>query len=63
VTLTISYSIAFLGPLLGGSLWDLSHLPAFAFLPVAVASLVLIVLGAVLPERRAFFAKEEDAIA
>jgi CP family cyanate transporter-like MFS transporter len=63
VTLTISYSIAFLGPLLGGYLWDLSHLPALAFLPVAIASVALIVLGAALPERSAFFAQERDAIA
>ena len=54
LTLTLSYGTAFVGPLLGGSLWDLTGLPAIAFLPVAVAALLLIVFGALLPSRSAF---------
>ncbi|HEX6796246.1 MAG TPA: MFS transporter [Ktedonobacterales bacterium] len=46
-TLGISYSFAFLGPLLGGALWDLlPRLPAVAFVPVAAASVLQFVLGA-----------------
>lgn len=51
LTLTISYGLAFLGPLLGGVLWDLTGVPAMAFLPVAGAALALIVLGARLPRQ------------
>ncbi len=47
MTLGISYSFAFLGPLLGGALWDLlPRLPAVAFVPVAAASLLQFALGA-----------------
>lgn len=47
MTLGISYSFAFLGPLLGGALWDLlPRLPAVAFAPVAAASVLQFVLGA-----------------
>ncbi|MGE5334392.1 MAG: CynX/NimT family MFS transporter [Nitrososphaerota archaeon] len=53
-TLTLSYGFAFLGPLLGGSFWDLLHLPQAAFVPVVIASLLLIVLGALLPSRTNF---------
>lgn len=53
-TLTISYGVAFLGPLLGGSFWDLTHLPQWAFAPVSIAGLLLIVLGAMLPSRTNF---------
>lgn len=52
--LALSYSVAFLGPLLGGALWDSTHLSAMAFAPVAAAGLLLIVLGALLPARAAF---------
>ena len=54
VTLTLSYGVAFLGPLAGGGLWDLLGQPAFAFLPVLCAGLALIVFGALLPSRAAF---------
>jgi CP family cyanate transporter-like MFS transporter len=53
-TLTISYGVAFLGPLLGGSFWDITHHPGAAFVPVAIASLLLIALGATLPARAHF---------
>lgn len=54
LTLTLSYGTAFVGPLLGGSLWDLLGLPAVAFLPVLVAALLLIVLGTALPVHTGF---------
>ncbi|HET8629586.1 MAG TPA: MFS transporter [Thermomicrobiales bacterium] len=52
-TLALTYVVAFFGPLIGGRLWDMLHVPAVAFLPVAVAGLTLIVLGAMLPARDA----------
>jgi CP family cyanate transporter-like MFS transporter len=53
-TLTLSYGVAFLGPLLGGSFWDITRQPVAAFVPVAIASLLLIILGATLPARAHF---------
>jgi CP family cyanate transporter-like MFS transporter len=47
--LTLGYLSAFSGPLIGGGLWDLSGIPALAFLPVILASAVQITLGAFLP--------------
>lgn len=54
LTLTLSYGVAFVGPLLGGWLWDLFQVPALAFMPVLAAALTLIVLGLLLPPRSAF---------
>ena len=54
ITISLTYAVAFIGPFLGGVLWDIFHLPAVAFLPVALASVTLIVLGALLPSRAAF---------
>jgi len=54
LTISLTYAVAFVGPLVGGQLWDLLHVPAVAFLPVAVASVTLIVLGILLPPRSAF---------
>lgn len=54
LTLTLSYGVAFLGPLCGGGLWDLLGQPGFAFAPVIIAGLALIVFGALLPPRSAF---------
>ncbi len=54
ITLSLIYGVAFVGPFVGGALWDLFHLPALAFLPVAIASAALIVLGALLPSRATF---------
>lgn len=54
MTISLTYCVAFVGPLIGGQLWDLLHVPAVAFLPVAVASITLIILGALLPSRAAF---------
>lgn len=49
--LTVSYSLGFVGPLMGGWLWDLSGHATLAFLPVGIAGLGLILLGATLPSR------------
>lgn len=54
ITFSLTYCIAFVGPFIGGQLWDLFHLPAMAFLPVAIASITLIILGVLLPPRSAF---------
>lgn len=54
ITVSLTYGVAFVGPLLGGALWDLFRLPPLAFLPVALASILLIVLGALLPSRGNF---------
>jgi CP family cyanate transporter-like MFS transporter len=54
ITISLTYAVAFVGPLIGGQLWDLFQLPAVAFLPVAFASILLIVLGTLLPSRSAF---------
>ena len=54
IVLSLTYGVAFVGPLLGGALWDLFQLPSLAFLPVAIASILLIVLGALLPSRGSF---------
>ncbi|WP_376794721.1 CynX/NimT family MFS transporter [Thermogemmatispora sp.] len=51
MTLSLTYAVAFVGPLLGGALWDLLGWPALAFLPVLIACLLLVILGAFLPER------------
>jgi MFS transporter, CP family, cyanate transporter len=52
-TLGIGYTLAFVGPLLGGGLLDLTHIPAMAFAPVAAAGVLTLVLGATLPTRAA----------
>lgn len=52
-TLGIGYSLAFVGPLLGGGLLDLTHVPALAFAPVAAAGVLTLALGATLPTRAA----------
>lgn len=54
ITISLTYAVAFVGPLIGGQLWDIFHLPAIAFLPVALASILLIVLGMLLPSYAAF---------
>ncbi len=53
-TLTLSYGVAFLGPLLGGAFWDIAHRAQWAFAPVGIAGLLLITLGATLPSRANF---------
>jgi MFS transporter, CP family, cyanate transporter len=52
--LALNYGVAFIGPLIGGGLWDQFGLPALAFLPILAAGVVLISLGSLLPERTHF---------
>ncbi len=47
--LTLGYTSAFCGPLIGGGLWDVTGIPALAFIPVIIASVMQITLGAALP--------------
>jgi len=54
ITLSLTYGVAFIGPFIGGALWDLFDIPALAFVPVVIASIMLIVLGALLPSRSSF---------
>jgi MFS transporter, CP family, cyanate transporter len=54
ITLSLTYGVAFVGPFIGGALWDLFNLPALAFVPVLIASVMLIALGALLPSRASF---------
>src|SRR5439155_15892858 len=54
ITLSLTYGVAFIGPFIGGALWDLFNVPALAFVPVVIASVMLIVLGALLPSRASF---------
>ena len=54
ITLSLTYGVAFVGPFIGGALWDLFNVPALAFVPVVIASVMLIVLGALLPSRASF---------
>lgn len=43
---TISYACAAIGPLIGGTVWDRTGLPASAFAPVIASGLLLIALAA-----------------
>ncbi len=54
ITLSLTYGVAFIGPFIGGALWDLFNVPALAFSPIVIASAMLIVLGALLPSRSSF---------
>ncbi len=47
--LTISYTASFVGPFIGGVLWDNLHIPIFAFLPMLIAGIGVVVLGALMP--------------
>ncbi len=42
---TISYSCAVIVPVISGVLWDLSGIAAFAFLPIGVAGILLVILA------------------
>lgn len=42
---TITYTCSFGVPLLAGAAWDATHTPAVAFSPVALAAVVIVVLG------------------
>jgi len=54
ITLSLTYGVAFVGPFIGGALWDHFNVPALAFVPVVIASVLLIILGALLPSRSSF---------
>jgi MFS transporter, CP family, cyanate transporter len=54
ITISLTYGVAFVGPFIGGALWDLFNVPALAFVPVLIASAMLIILGAFLPSRASF---------
>jgi MFS transporter, CP family, cyanate transporter len=47
--LTISYTASFVGPFVGGVLWDNLHIPILAFLPMLFAGIGIVVLGALMP--------------
>jgi CP family cyanate transporter-like MFS transporter len=49
--LTLGYTNAFFGPLIGGGLWDISGNPGFAFIPILVASFGQMVFGLLLPRQ------------
>jgi CP family cyanate transporter-like MFS transporter len=42
---TISYSCAVIVPVISGVVWDLSGIPAMAFLPIALCGLLLVILA------------------
>jgi CP family cyanate transporter-like MFS transporter len=48
-SLTVSYTAAFVGPFIGGALWDAFYQPALALAPVGAAALSLLVLPPLLP--------------
>ena len=50
---TISYTIAVLLPVLCGACWDLTGLPWTAFMPMAVAAVVMTIFGTMLSARNA----------
>jgi CP family cyanate transporter-like MFS transporter len=50
-TLTLGYTSAFFGTLLGGVLWDISGHPGFAFIPIGIASVMQAVFGLLLPRQ------------
>jgi MFS transporter, CP family, cyanate transporter len=45
----IGYTMSFVVPLIGGQVWDLTHRPAMAFIPVAVAATVVFAMALTLP--------------
>jgi CP family cyanate transporter-like MFS transporter len=50
---TISYTIAVVLPVLCGACWDLTGLPWTAFMPMAVAAVVMTIFGTMLSARNA----------
>ena len=50
--LSVGYLFSFLGPFVGGWLWDITHAPALAFFPLAFASGIVLLLGVLLPIQR-----------
>lgn len=50
---TISYSCAVIVPIISGVLWDLSGIAAFAFLPIVLAGILLVILAPAINHVRA----------
>jgi CP family cyanate transporter-like MFS transporter len=50
---TISYSCAVIVPVISGVLWDLSGIAAFAFLPIGLAGILLVILAPAINHVRA----------
>ena len=42
----IGYTISFFTPIISGTLWDATHVPAAAFIPIGAAGLGLLLIGA-----------------
>jgi CP family cyanate transporter-like MFS transporter len=42
---TISYAVAVVVPVLAGATWDVTHIPATAFMPIALCGIVLMALA------------------
>ncbi|GLV53391.1 MFS transporter [Dictyobacter sp. S3.2.2.5] len=49
--LTVGYLFSFLGPFIGGWLWDITYVPIIAFLPLALAAGIILTFGLLLPIR------------
>ncbi len=47
---TIAYLGSFVLTLLGGALWDATHIPATAFIPVAIGAVLVAFAGGTLPK-------------
>ncbi len=60
--LTLGYTNAFFGPLIGGGLWDISGNPGFAFIPILLASFGQIVFGLLLPRPGEHSAWQESEV-
>lgn len=48
---TIGYLTSFVGTLLGGVVWDATHVPATAFIPVGVGAALVALCGGTLPRK------------
>ncbi len=49
--LGVGYTLAFIGPFIGGALWDSTHIALTAFFPILLSAVLVIVSGALLPLR------------
>jgi CP family cyanate transporter-like MFS transporter len=52
IMLGISYTLAFVGPFLGGVLWDATHIDMTAFVPILLGGVAVLILGAFMPDLR-----------
>lgn len=51
--LSISYLMAFVGPFLGGLLWDTTHIAITAFVPILLACIAIVFLSITMPDFQA----------